>query len=146
MKKLLGPVLVTALLILFVWIIGGRVVAMIGTGEPVLIAIALAVALVTLVGVAVLVKEWQLGATVQKMANTLAARGELMVDDLPRSPGGRIDREAANERFGQLRAEVEANEGSWAAWFQLGFGYDAAGDRKRARGALRQAAKLFRAQ
>lgn len=119
---------------------------MIGTGEPVLIAIALAVALVTLVGVAVLVKEWQLGATVQKMANTLAARGELMVDDLPRSPGGRIDREAANERFGQLRAEVEANEGSWAAWFQLGFGYDAAGDRKRARGALRQAAKLFRAQ
>ncbi|XBH22513.1 tetratricopeptide repeat protein [Jonesiaceae bacterium BS-20] len=145
LKSLAGPVAVTVLLGIFVWAIGVRVVAMFQTGEPIAIALATGVAITMVIGVSILGKEWQLAATVQKMANVLAQRGELRQDELPRSPGGRIDRAAADAEFVGLRQVVEDHPGSWQAWFQLGFGYDAAGDRKRARQALRQAAKLFRA-
>ena len=144
-KPLLAPIAVTALLALFVWALAGRVVAMVSTGEPIAIALAVGVSLTVAVGVLILFKEWQLAATVQKMSNTLAARGELMTDSLPRSPGGRIDREYADEQFDHLRSVTQESPESWESWFQLGFGYDASGDRKHAREALRNAAKLFRA-
>ena len=144
-KPLLAPIAVTALLALFVWAIAGRVVAMVSTGEPIAIALAVGVSLTVAVGVLILFKEWQLAATVQKMSNTLAARGELLTDSLPRSPGGRIDREYADEQFDHLRSVTQESPDSWESWFQLGFGYDASGDRKHARQALRTAAKLFRA-
>ena len=144
-KPLLAPIAVTALLALFVWALAGRVVAMVSTGEPIAIALAVGVSLTVAVGVLILFKEWQLAATVQKMSNTLAARGELMTDSLPRSPGGRIDREYADEQFDHLRSVTQESPDSWESWFQLGFGYDASGDRKHAREALRNAAKLFRA-
>lgn len=144
-KPLLAPIAVTALLALFVWALAGRVVALVGTGEPIAIALAVGVSLTVAVGVLILFKEWQLAATVQKMSNILAARGELITDSLPRSPGGRIDREYADQQFDQLRNVTHDSPDSWESWFQLGFGYDASGDRKHARQALRNAAKLFRA-
>lgn len=144
LKSLLGPIAVTLLLAIFVWAIGGRVIAMFQTGQPIAIAIAIGVSITVAIGVGVLAKEWQLAATVQKMSNELAAGGELRQDTLPRSPGGRILREAADAEFIELRQEVESQPESWQAWFHLGFGYDASGDRKRARHALRRAAALFR--
>ncbi|MFP3380386.1 tetratricopeptide repeat protein, partial [Bacillus sp. SIMBA_069] len=54
-------------------------------------------------------------------------------------------RDAADEQFPQYRAEVEAAPESWRAWFRLGLAYDASGDRRRAREALRQAIRLERA-
>ncbi len=66
------------------------------------------------------------------------------MDDLPRSPGGRVDREAARERFGTARDAVEAVPDDWRTWYHLAFAYDAAGDRKAARGALRTASRLHR--
>jgi Flp pilus assembly protein TadD len=43
-----------------------------------------------------------------------------------------------------VRAAVEAAPDDWGSWFRLGFAYDAAGDRKRARESLRRAARLHR--
>ena len=77
------------------------------------------------------------------MANILADEGGLPVDDLPRTPGGRIVRGAADAQFPAYQAEVEAAPEEWRAWFRLSCAYDAAGDRKRARSAMRQAGKLF---
>ena len=74
----------------------------------------------------------------------LAAAGRLPADDLPRTPGGRIDRAAADEAFVVAREAVEQAPQDWAAWFRLGFAYDAAHDRRRARTALRTAARLRR--
>lgn len=146
MKPLLGPIAVTALLGIFVWALAGRVIAMFATGQPIAIALAIGVSLTVSVGVLILIQEWRLAATVQKMSNAMAASGTLTADNLPRSPGGRIDREAATAQFDALRKATEANPQSWQAWFNLGFGYDAAGDRKHARAALRHSAGLFRAE
>ncbi|WP_372403501.1 hypothetical protein [Sanguibacter suaedae] len=144
-KGLVGAVALTALLALYVWQIGTRSFALVGTGEPVAVLIGLAVLLVPALAVGLIAREWQLGLTVQRMADDLAGRGELPVDDLPRSPGGRIDREAADSAFVSARTAVEDAPDSWAARYHLAFAYDAARDRRRARAALRDAARLYRA-
>ncbi|MEV0893366.1 tetratricopeptide repeat protein [Promicromonospora sp. MEB111] len=143
-RGLPGAIAVTALLALYVWQIAGRGVSMMRTGEPVLIAIGLGVLIIPLLVIGLIAREYWLAATVQRMADTLFAEGDLPVDDLPRSPGGRIDRSAADEAFGPYRAAVEASPESWRAWYHLAFAYDASGDRRRAREALRRASRLFR--
>jgi Flp pilus assembly protein TadD len=79
------------------------------------------------------------------MARQLAAEGELFRDDLPRRPSGRVDRAAADQVFGRYRAETEASPQDWRAWYRLACAYDAAGDRKRARAAMRHASALHSA-
>lgn len=145
-RSLLGALALTALLLLYVVAVAGRGVALIRTGEPVAVGLGLGVLLLPLLGLWLVVREWRLATTVQRMADTLAAAGALPVDDLPRTPGGRIVREAADAAFATAKAEVEAAPDDWAVWFRLGFAYDGAGDRRRAREALRTAARLWAAR
>jgi tetratricopeptide (TPR) repeat protein len=145
-KAIVGAVLVTALLALYVWQVAGRAAGLVRTGEPAAMAIGAGVLILPLLVVGLVGREFLLAGTVQRMADELAGSGRLPVDDLPRSPGGRIDRSAADEAFGPYRAAVEAEPESWEAWYHLAFAYDASGDRKRAREALRSAARLYRAR
>ena len=142
---LVAALALTALLGLYLWLVVTRAVALIGTGEPVAIGLGVAFAVLPLLVLGLIAREWLLAVDVQRMADTLAARGELPVDDLPRSPGGRIDRAAATVAFDAARAEAEAaGPGDWGAWYRLAFAYDAAGDRRRAREALRRASRVHR--
>ncbi|MEG3614911.1 hypothetical protein [Isoptericola haloaureus] len=142
-RGLVGALAVTFLLAIYVWAIAGRGVAMVASGEPVLVAIGAAALVVPLLVVGLIAREFWLAARVQRMADVLADAGELPVDDLPRSPGGRIDRDAADAAFTEAQAAVEAEPESWRAWYHLAFAYDAARDRRRARAALRKASSLF---
>jgi Flp pilus assembly protein TadD len=54
-------------------------------------------------------------------------------------PSGRVDRAAADARFAERRAEVEAAPDDWRRWYRLALAYDDAGDRRRARAAMRTA-------
>lgn len=142
---LVAAIALTALLGLYLWLVAGRAVALIRTGEPVGVGLGAAFAVLPLLVLGLVAREWLLAVDVQRMADTLAARGELPVDDLPRSPGGRIDRAAAGTAFDAARAEAEAApDGDWGAWYRLAFAYDAAGDRRRARAALRHASRVHR--
>ncbi|WP_407318281.1 hypothetical protein UQW22_16705 [Isoptericola halotolerans] len=143
-RGLVGALAVTALLVLYVWAIAGRGAAMLASGEPMLIGIGVAVLIIPLLVLGLVVREFWLAARVQSMADDLAAAGELPVDDLPRSPGGRIDRAAADEAFSAYRDAADAAPEDWRSWYRLAFAYDAAGDRRRARAALRRASALFR--
>lgn len=143
-KGLIGALAVTVLLALYTWAVAGRAVALVQTGEPVAVAIGLAVVLIPIVAIWVLIQEYRLAVTVQRMSSELAESGHLDVDDLPRSPGGRVDREAADAAFVSRREATEQEPESWGNWFRLAFAYDAAGDRRRARSSLRTAAGLYR--
>jgi cytochrome c-type biogenesis protein CcmH/NrfG len=144
-KGLLGAILVTVVLAIYVYAIGGAVARLLGSGNGLGVAIGVCLIVVPLIALWSIGREWLFAVHVQRMADELAARGALPVDDLPRSPGGRIDRTAADAQFVVRRAELDADPDSWAGWFNLGFAYDAAGDRRRAREALRHAARLHRA-
>ncbi|MGG5172171.1 hypothetical protein ACQR35_08320 [Pseudarthrobacter sp. J1738] len=107
-------------------------------------AIGLAYLLLPIVGVWALARELIFGARTEQMARILETEGGLPVDNLPRTPGGRIVRAAADAEFAKYQAEAEADPDNWRSWFRLSCAYDAAGDRKRARSAMRDAIKLFR--
>lgn len=141
-----GVVGLTLLLALYAGVVVVRSVALIGTGKAIGIALGVAFLVLPLVILVLLAREWRLAVDTQAMADTLAAEDGLPVDDLPRSPGGRIDRAAAREAFDAVRTQTEAEPDDWRSWYRLAFAYDAAGDRSRARASLRTAARMRRGQ
>ena len=141
---LAGAVLVTALLALWVWLVAVRSVQLIGTGRIVGIALGVAFLVLPLLVVGLVAREWLLAVDVQKMADELDLAGDLPVDDLPRSPGGRVDRVVARARFAPAPRAAAATPDDWRVWYRLAFAYDAAGDRRRARASLRTASRLHR--
>ena len=143
-RGLVAALVLTVLTGVYVWLLLARVLGMLRTGEPVAIVLGLAFGLLPGFVLWFIAKEWLLALRVDQLAAELAAADALPVDDLPRSPGGRIDREAAERAFTAVKDQVEADPGRWQSWFHLGFAYDAAGDRRRARAALRRAVALRR--
>nr|WP_210767913.1 hypothetical protein [Cellulomonas humilata] len=143
--SLAGAVALTGLLALYVWLVATRATALVRTGEPVGVGLGIAFWILPPLVIWLVAREWRLAIDVQRMADELAAADELPVDDLPRSPGGRIDRAAAREAFEPARELAEAEPDDWRSWYHLAFAYDAAGDRRRARESLRTASRLHKA-
>ncbi|MGO4384792.1 hypothetical protein [Specibacter sp. RAF43] len=121
-----------------------RAVLLLGDPDWIAKLLGAAYLLIPMVAAWALITEVLFGARTEAMAKVLESEGGLPVDNLPRTPGGRIVRAAADAEFGKYKAEAEAAPGDWRSWFRLSCAYDAAGDRKRARKAMRDAIALFR--
>ena len=135
------------------WILAGAVAiylvftaarawALIEAGDPVPIMLGLAVLVIPLIGAWMLWRELRFGMRTQALGRELGAEGGLPVDDLPRTPAQRIERDAADARFVEYEEQVRAHPDDWRCWYRLAIGYDDARDRKRARSAMRTAIRL----
>lgn len=142
----LGVALVTLLLLFYLVVSAQRGWLLLTDPEPAARVMGAAYLVLPVVGAWALIRELMFGARTEKMAAILADEGRLPVDDLPRTPAGRIIREAADAEFPKYKAETEAAPEDWRSWFRLSCAYDAAGDRTRARRSMRQAGKLFAAK
>jgi len=117
------------------------------SGKPVAILLGAAVLIFPVVGGWAMVATLRAGFAHQRLARLAAEDGmELDVDGLPRRPSGRPERAAADALFERVRAEVEADPGDWRRWYRLARAYDYAGDRRRAREAMRKAVVMQGAQ
>lgn len=134
----------SVLLGLYLAVLGQRAVVLIASGEPIGVTMGVALLVLPLLGAWALVRELSFGVRTQRLTGILDAEGALPVDDLPKLATGRPVRSAADEQFPRYRAEVDAAPDSWRAWFRLGLAYDASGDRKRARQAIRRSIALYR--
>ncbi|WP_247048657.1 hypothetical protein [Arthrobacter rhizosphaerae] len=135
---------VTLLLVFYLVVAFQRSVLLLLDPNLVAKAIGAGYLVLPVIGAWALIRELMFGARTEQMAKVLEAEGGLPVDNLPRTPAGRIIREAADLEFEKYREEAEAAPGDWRSWFRLSCAYDAAGDRKRARASMRDAVKLFR--
>lgn len=122
--------------------IGWRGVLLIADGRPAAVALGVGVVLLPLLAGYAVWYEVRFGMATERLAGRLASMGGLPVDDLPRRPSGRVDRAAADAAFERYREQAQAHPDDWAVWFRLGTAYDAAGDRRRARAAVRRAVEL----
>jgi len=136
---------VTLLLVFYLMVSFQRSLLLLTDSNLTAKAIGAAYLVLPVVGAWALIRELMFGARTEQMAKVLEAEGGLPVDELPRTPGGRIVRAAADAEFEKYRAEAEAAPNDWRSWFRLSCAYDAAGDRKRARASMRDAVKLFTA-
>ncbi len=137
---------VTLLLVLYLVVTFQRSILLLGDQNLVAQGIGAAYLVLPVIGAWALIRELLFGARTEKMAKVLEGEGGLPVDNLPRTPGGRIVRAAADAEFEKYRVEAEAAPEDWRSWFRLSCAYDAAGDRKRARESMRDAVRLFRAR
>ncbi len=142
MRTRTGAAILAGALVFYLVAVGWRGLLLISAGGFGPVLLGLAVLLLPVIGAWALWREWQFGSATQRLGEELAARGELPLDDLPRRPSGRPETGAADARFAQVRTRLEADPDDWPRWFELSVAYDWAGDRKRARSAMRTAIAL----
>ncbi|MGY4860146.1 tetratricopeptide repeat protein [Cryobacterium sp. AP23] len=142
MKGRIAVVVMAVLLVFYLVLVGWRAVLFVQSGDPVGIVIGIALIVLPIIGAWALVREIMFGARCERLVKQLDAEGALPVNDLPSRPSGRPYRDAADAQFPEYREAVDAAPEDWRAWFRLGLAYDASGDRRRARGALRTAMSL----
>ncbi len=136
-------VVMVLVLIVYLVVAGAQAITLLGSGEPISMGLGLGLLILPLIGLWIIWREMQFGFGVQKMARQLEEEGGLPVDNLPRTEGGRIDRSAADAEFAVVEQTTRADPGNWRAWFRVAAAYDAAGDRKRARAAMRYALGVY---
>ncbi len=94
---------VTLLLVFYLVVSFQRSVLLLTDPNPVAKAIGAAYLVLPVIGAWALVRELLFGARTEQMAKVLEAEGGLPVDNLPRTPAGRIVREAADAEFEKYR-------------------------------------------
>jgi cytochrome c-type biogenesis protein CcmH/NrfG len=132
-----------AALVVYLVLLGRAAVLMISSGRPVAIALGGALLILPAIGLWAMIATLRAGLAHQKLAR-LAAEDcmELDVSALPRRPSGRIERDAADALFDTIRTELDSDPHDWRRWYRLARAYDYAGDRSRAREAMKKAVEL----
>ena len=129
--------------VVFYFVIMGRQgLWLISQGGPVYVAFGLGVLGLPLVGAWVIISELRFGLATQRLARELEAEGGLPPAEVPTTPGGRLDRDAADAVFSRRKAEVEADPENWRPWYRLAVAYGDARDTARGRKAMRRAIAL----
>ena len=139
-NPLAAVIVLVAVLAVYFLLIGYRGFYLVSRHGWSLRLLGFGVLLLPLVGIWVVVAELRFGLASQRLAERLIAEGvDPQPPDVPRLPSGRPDRAAADALFATQREVVEAAPADWRGWFRLAQLYDLAGDRRRAREALRTA-------
>ncbi|MBM3686639.1 MAG: hypothetical protein FJW85_06525 [Actinobacteria bacterium] len=119
--------------------------ALLTSGEASGVLLGLAVFALPVVGAWVVWREIDFGYAMQAMGAQLGDERDLPVDDFARMPSGRIDPQDAQRFLGAERERLDAHPQDWKSWYRFGLALDASRDRRRARAAMREARRLWRA-
>lgn len=142
----IGVAVMAIVFILYIWLLGGRSVGLIGagihTGEPIAVVMGAAMIVFPILGFWALARELWFGWRADRLARRLGQEGLLPSEEVALRPSGGVVRADADALFPAYRSAVEREPDSWRAWFRLAVVYDAAGDRRRAREATRHAIRL----
>lgn len=142
MSARIGVVVMAALLALYIVLVGQRAWLLVASGDPIGIAMGIALVVLPVIAAWALGRELWFGVRAQQLGRRLEAEGGLPSHEVTVRPSGRVLRDDGDAVFPAYRAEAEAHPDDWRAWYRLGLAYDAAGDRRRAREAVRTAIRL----
>lgn len=95
-----------------------------------------------IVGVWAIIVEFRFGLAAEKLAARISAEGAWPDLGIEFRPSGRAIRASADAAFAKWSVAAAENETDFHSWFNLSLAYDACGDRRRARGAMRKAIAL----
>ncbi|MEV6768314.1 hypothetical protein AB0N05_06720 [Nocardia sp. NPDC051030] len=146
--KKVGLIAFLILALGFYFVLLGRIaLSLIRNGSIPALAIGIGVLILPLLGVWVVATSVRAAFAHQHLARRIHDEGlELDTSDLPRRPSGRLEREAADQLFEQVKKEWEADPDNWRSNYRAARAYDYAGDRTRAREVMRRAVDLERAE
>ncbi|WP_328395743.1 hypothetical protein OHS70_09735 [Streptomyces sp. NBC_00390] len=142
MRAKISYFVTAAVLVVYFVLVGSRGVMLLQQGTALTVTFGAAVLILPVIGVWFLWKNTEFVKKANALAAELDAEGGLPVDELARTPGGRIDRDSADEVFAKRRAETEDSPDDWRCWFRLAVAYHDARDTPRARRAMQRAIAL----
>ena len=125
-------------LLAYAALLGSRGVYLLGQHPLTLRLLGGAVLLLPLVALVAAAGEVRFGLAAQRLGARLGGEPD-PPGPLPLRPSGRPERAAADAVFTRRRDEVRADPADWRRWYRLALAYDDAGDRRRARAAMRTA-------
>ena len=141
-RPMIGAIIMALLLSVYLAFSANYAWILINDSVPLVVAMGYALLVLPVLGAWGLVLEMRFAMNSQRLMAALETEGGLPDDQLPRLVSGRPDRVAADAVFPEFAAAVEAHPDSWREWVRLGLAYDACGDRRRARWAVRHAISL----
>ncbi len=124
--RALAWIMVVAVAVYLV-LLGQLGIRLIATGEIVGILLGFAILAFPVVGAWILWREMRFGYRMQYVAQEWQTYG--------------ID--PADLDYPECLSRLESDPDSWQRWFELGLAYERAGDRRRARAAMREAGERF---
>lgn len=130
-------------LLMYLVFLGRIAVLLIASGSVAAVGMGVALLIMPFIGLWALIATLRDGFAHQRLSRLIAAEGMgLDAGALPRRPSGRIERDAADALFRTVQAELDADPENWQRWYRLAQAYEFAGDRRRAREAMKTAVGL----
>ncbi|MFM8927391.1 MAG: hypothetical protein ACKOFA_04230 [Rhodoluna sp.] len=138
----LGAVVMAALVFMYLVLMGQQGYYFLIQENLVSKAMGFFILILPLFGLWGIIRELRFGLAIEKLGKLLEQE-----DAWPRfrfgfMPSGRANKAEALQEFPEYAQKAEADPENWRSWFALGLIYDACGNRKLARKAMRKAIAL----
>ena len=138
----IGALAMSALLLLYIALLSNTAIALLETGVAVAQIMGALIVAFPIVGVWAIYVELRFGLAAEKLVAQIIAEGTWPDLGIETRPSGRAVRASADAAFAKWSAAAQQNDTDFHAWFNLSLAYDACGDRRRARAAMRKAIAL----
>ncbi|MFM1957100.1 MAG: hypothetical protein RLZ41_499 [Actinomycetota bacterium] len=138
----IGALVMSALLLVYVILLANTAFTLFATGVFIAQVMGLLIITFPLIGVWAIVVELRFGIATEKLVARVEASGNWPDLGIETRPSGRAVRSSADAAFAKWSAAAAENDTDFQAWFNLSLAYDACGDRRRARAAMRKAIAL----
>ena len=138
----IGALVMSALLLVYVILLANTAITLLATGVFVAQIMGLLIITFPLIGVWAIVVELRFGIATEKLVARVESSGTWPDLGIETRPSGRAVRSSADSAFAKWSAAAAENDTDFQAWFNLSLAYDACGDRRRARAAMRKAIAL----
>lgn len=140
----LGAALMALLTLIYTALLANTGITLLLVDEPVARVMGALILVFPIFSLWVTIREFVFGVQVEKLAAKIEREGKWPHFAFEYRPSGRPTRESADRVFESFALAAHQNPASANAWFSLSLAYDAAGDRLRARQAMRKALALSR--
>ncbi|MEO0061432.1 MAG: hypothetical protein RL343_1050 [Actinomycetota bacterium] len=138
----IGAVVMSALLFLYVLLLLNTGIKLLTVQVPTAQVMGALILAFPLLGVWAIIVELRFGLAAERLVARIEAEGTWPDLGIDTKPSGRAVRASADAAFAKWSAAAQQNDTDFHAWFNLSLAYDACGDRRRARAAMRKAIAL----
>jgi len=138
-KAKLGAIGMAALVVLYVVLLGQQGYLFLMQDDPTGKVMGFFILVLPAFGIWGIFRELKFGLNIEKLGKTLEDEKGWPSFEFSIRPSGRAVKSEALLEFEKFRVAAEVDPENWRKWFALGLIYDACGDRKRARMAMRKA-------
>jgi hypothetical protein len=138
----IGALVMSALLLTYIALLANTAISLVSSGVLVAQIMGALLFAFPALGVWAILVELRFGIAAEKLVARIEAEGAWPDLGIETRPSGRAVRASADAAFAKWSAAAAENESDFHAWFNLSLAYDACGDRRRARSAMRKAIQL----